>query len=178
MRAYASQTGWAHFTLVFMLGIFAGCSESDAPDDELNPVSVPEVARIVPASEALAGAQVPSLDPATMNAAEIEKALGTGPHCEFRYTNEGKPVLAVKALSDGNAAVGVVKLSGSLVILRAASASGDLVLQAGEVHVALAPDLEEQVEEPDDAQAREATVVFEVGNSLRVGYRGYYKCLD
>lgn len=176
MRIRISQAGWARLILVFMLGVLAGCGESDAPDDELNPVSAPEVTRIVPVSEALAGAHIPSLDPATLNDAEIEKALGTGTYCEFRYTNEGKPVLAVKTLANGAGAEGVVKLNGSLVVLRAASsAGGDLMLQAGEVRVALAPDLEEQA---DSLQVREATVIFEVGSSLRAGYRGYHECID
>lgn len=176
MRLVSSQTGW-RVALVFALGVLAGCGQNQAPDDDLTAVHAPEIARVVPASEALAGAHIPTLDPASMNDAEIVKALGAGPHCEFRYTSEGRPVLAWQAPSNG-AAVGVVKLNGHLVILRSASTSGDLVLAAEQVRVTIAPDREDQGNGPANERQEEANVVFEVGSRLRAGYRGYYKCAD
>jgi len=83
--------------LVALLGLLAGCDGSGAPDDVVEHPRAAEIARIVAAEEALANAVVATLDPHTMSDAEIRKALGTGPRCEFRYTNSGKPVLAVGA---------------------------------------------------------------------------------
>lgn len=175
MRALSSRSGSGRFGLIFALGVLAGCDESDAPDDDLTAIRPPEIARIVAADEALTGAHIPTVDPASMTDAEIEKALGTGPHCEFRYTSAGKPVLAWKALADGSAE-GVVKLNGYLVILRSAAGSGEVVLTAGDIRMIIAPD--EEIERPASERHEEATSIFELGSSLRVGYGGYYRCVD
>lgn len=169
MRVRLAWIGWA----LAGLGLLAGCSESDAPDDDLTAIRAPGIARIVPASEAISGAHIPTLDPAPMNDAEILKALGEGPHCEFRYTSTGKPVLAVKARPNG-AAQGVVKLNGHLVVLQSAPAENATVLEADRVRMTLTPDPGEKA----DGSQVEATSIFEIGNDLRAGYRGYYDCLD
>lgn len=173
MRLLASQSAWRWFAMAFALGVLAGCGDSDAPDDDLTAIHAPEVARIVPASEALAGAHIPTLDPASMNDAELGKALGAGPRCEFRYSSEGDTVLAWEAPTTG-AGQGVVKLNGHLVMLRPASTGGRLLLVAGEIRLAIAPDRDRDGAAID--RLAEADVVLEVGTNLRAGYRGYYKC--
>ena len=80
--------------MMLALGLLSGCSENEAPDDELHPVKGPEVPRILPATEALSGAHIATVDPATMHEAEIRKALEPGTRYDFRYTTRGKPVLA------------------------------------------------------------------------------------
>jgi hypothetical protein len=162
--------------LLVALVALAGCGERAAPDDETNPVRAAEIARITPASEAIAGAHIPTLDPATLLDAEIEKVLGPGPRCEFRYTSEGRPVLAARG-SAGNAAPdAVVKLNGHLVPLsRARAETGSLVLSADSVRLTVPPDGGEPT---GSRRQREANAIFEVGESLRVGYRGYYRCAD
>jgi hypothetical protein len=108
-----------------------------------------------------------------MNDAEILKALGEGPHCVFRYTSTGKPVLAVKASPNG-AAQGVVKLNGHPVVLQPAPAENAIVLAADRLRMAITPDPGDEAE----GSQTEATSIFEIGNDLRAGYRGYYDCLD
>lgn len=157
------------FAIVVVLAVLAGCGGNQAPDDNLAALHAPEIARIAPVSEALAGAHIPTLDPATMNDAEITKALGAGPLCEFRYTSDSRPVLAWKA-SPNSAAAGVVKLNGHLVILESAS-TRNLVLTAEPVRLTVNPD-----REGTGPAVEEANVLFEVGSTLNVGYRGYYKC--
>jgi hypothetical protein len=153
-----------------------GCGERAAPDDETNPVQAAEIARITPANEAIAGAHIPTLDPATLVDAEIEKVLGPGPRCEFRYTSEGRPVLAATARANGEARDGVVKLNGHLVVLgRATPGAGELALAADRVRLTVTP---EGAAKAAGARQREADVIFEVGDSLRVGYRGYYRCAE
>jgi hypothetical protein len=173
MRVLSFQVGQARRAFAAALGMFAaGCSNSKAPDDVVNPVREHPVARIVLASEALSGANIPTVDPATMNDAEIRKALGAGPHCSFRYTTAGKPVLALQPPSNAAANLGAVKLNGSLVILKPAPSDRAILLVADEVRLTLAPD-----EGGQDAKDRqEASLVFEIDGSLRVGYRGYYDC--
>ena len=162
--------------LLLALVALAGCGERAAPDDETNPVHAAEIARITPANEALAGAHLPTLDPATLVDAEIEKVLGPGRRCEFRYTSEGRPVLAARGSSGNAAPDAVVKLNGHLVPLSRASAEGgSLVLIADNVRLTVTPDGGEPT---GGSGEREAEVVFEIGESLRVGYRGYYRCTD
>ena len=176
MEVLSSRTaGWRPCLLA--LGVLASCGESSAPDDDLTAIRPPEIVRIVPASEALAGAHVPTLDPATMNDAEIEKALGAGPHCEFRYTSEGNSVLAWEA-SRTSAGKGVVKLNGHLVMLRSAAASEEVVLAAEQVRLSVARDGEDRDEGFPNERQGDATAVFEVEGKLKVGYSGYYECAE
>lgn len=167
---------------VALLGLLAGCDGSIAPDDGAQHPRAAEIARIVPAEEALANAVVATLDPRTMNDAEIRKALGTGPRCEFRYTSSGLPVLAVGAAPSDPPLGGVVKLNGHLVPLAAVPVgsapgpSGALLLAAGPIRMAIMPEPGEGAEGRDGLRRREADMVFQVGESLRVGYRGYLGC--
>lgn len=162
--------------LLVALGMLTGCGERAAPDDETNRLQAAETARITPANEAIAGAHIPTLDPATLVAAEIEKVLGRGPRCEFRYTSEGRPVLAATGNAENAAPDAVVKLNGHLVPLsREPAEAGSLVLTADNVRLVVTPDGGEPAADSGD---REAEVIFEIGESLRVGYRGYYRCSD
>ncbi|WP_230532409.1 DUF6692 family protein [Microvirga roseola] len=183
MRALSSQGGQARLALVAAFGLLvAGCSESEAPDDDLSSIRAPEITRIMPASEALTGAHIPSLDPAPMVDAAIQKALGAGPRCEFRYTTAGRPVLAAGMQPDGTPSGGIVKLNGSLVPLGpvpvdiAAGPEGLLLLAADPVRVAVMPIIDDEAEEREGLRRQEATMIFEVGQELRVGYRGYLDC--
>jgi hypothetical protein len=157
------------------VAVLAGCSESDAPDDKLNPVEATHDIRVLPAGEALAGAQRAKLDPESMSDAEIRKVLGDGPHCAFRYTSSGRPVLGVKVA--GGAAEGVVKVNGILISLKAAADTDSLLLADDPVRMSVALD-EGTIFQAGTIPQQDATSVFEIGNSLRAGYRGYYKCPD
>jgi hypothetical protein len=167
---------------VLAVGLLAACGDEQAPDDALTAIKAPEITRIVPTKEALIGAHIPTLDPATMQEAEIRKALEAGPRCEFHYTTRGKPVLAIGLRPDGSTSGGVVKLNGSLIALSPASDSpssnGDngFSLAADPIRMTLTPDAGVQVIERPNVRRREANATFEVGQSLRVGYRGYLDC--
>ena len=174
--------GWR---LILVFGLLAGCAEDDAPDDDLKAIRPPEIARIVPASEALAGAHVPTLDPSTMNDAEIAKSLAEGPRCDFRYTTAGAPVLAIRMAAmepTGTALSAIVKLNGQLVPLEparkeAGKASADRLLMASEpVRIMIQPDAAPTRMARNGVQRREADMIFEVGQRLRAGYRGYLDC--
>lgn len=175
-RSASRRSDGVLLTLSLVAVLSAACSENEAPDDEITPARAAQIARIVPVREALAGAHIPTLDPAVMNEAEIEKALGTGPRCQFRYTSAGKPVLALRAAPDGEAGVGVVKLNGSLIVLPAEPVDGRIVLGAEAVRLTLSPD--GGINAAAEEHRQEADLVFEVGSSLRAGYRGYYECVE
>lgn len=163
------------------LGLLAGCGQSDAPDDKLQPVQATAVARILPPEEVLEGANIPTLDPHTMVAAEVGRAIGDGPRCEFRYTAAGGPVLAVSAPGNGDAESGVLKLNGDLVLLEPADGTGEregVLLAAGPIRAAVSPDRSDEPEELNGARRQEADMIFEIRDQLRVGYRGFLDCMS
>ena len=147
----------------------AACDNRPPPDDRVG-APPPQTARLVSAEEVLAGANVPTLDPATMDAAEIARVLGPGPRCEFRYVSGGKPVLAVAAAPDA-ASAAVIKLNGDLVAL---TASDPRTFGAGPVRLRLS-DLPEAADAGRDGPSP-ATLTFRAGQDLQVGYGGYYVC--
>ena len=160
-----------------MASALGGLVALDLPDDELDPVRAPVVAEVVSAQEALQGAHIPTLDPHTMNDAEISKALGRGPYCAFRYTSAGKPVLAIKPQDAARSqAAGVVKLNGQLVALHSQASPGALVLTADNVQLRMTFADRQEGGEPQSEQMRTAELLFQVDQRLRVGYRGYYVC--
>lgn len=158
--------------------LLAGCGEGPLPDDA--PGHAPEPPPVQPAAQALQGAHIPTLDPATLNGAEIRKVIGLRAHCAFRYTSAGRPVLVAGLQPDGSAGVGVVKLNGSLVPLEPLPAAGTIrpgafALAAGPVRLAVAPYADAPVPGEPGAMV-EAQMVFEVGQELRVGYGGFVAC--
>jgi len=117
----------SRWAVIAVISLAAGCEESAAPDDEIVPARTHEIARTLPAEQALANAHIPTIDPAMMNDAETRKVLGTNRYCEFRYASGGRPVLAW-GQEAGAADDGVVKLNGSLVPLTAESSDKALTL--------------------------------------------------
>lgn len=162
------------------LGLFlAACSENQPPDDA--PSHEPEIVRVKTAAQALEGAHVTTLDPSTMNGAEIRKVTETGRHCIFRYTSTGKPVAVVGLDQSDSPSTGVVKLNGSLVPLEPdAAATRDrahgFVLVADPVRLNVQPSHQATASEKPDEGRVEAEMVFEVGQELKVGYGGYLEC--
>lgn len=182
MGSRSLQLKPACFTLFLATSLLAGCGENEAPDDKLQAVKAPEIVRIMPAEEALAGAHVPTLDPATMNEAQIRKALEPGPRCDFRYTSSGKPVLAISMAPGGAASGGVVKVNGHLITLEpapeaaASEGSKHILMRADPIRITVTPDEAGEAVERENVRRREATTIFEVGQSLSVRYLGYLDC--
>lgn len=165
------------FALAAAAALLAGCGQSPAPDDAAAPA--PETVRVESAAQALAGAHIRTLDPATLQDAEIQKVVGARSHCTFRYTTAGKPVVVVGVDAGGIPEVGIVKLNGKLVPLEPDRAATDLkpggfALAADRVRVRVQPD--QPVNASDASQRVEADMLFEVGQELKVGYGGYLAC--
>lgn len=161
--------------------LLAGCSDNPRVDDRLASIRPPETATEVPAQEALANAAEPTIDPAALNSAEIGKVLPEGSRCAFRYTSAGKPTFAVATRPDGSPIQAVVKVNGHLVKLKPSS-SNDETSTSRRVSMAAEP-IRITLQTPGAPPAnprgdlkREADMVFEVGDQLRVGYRGYLEC--
>lgn len=181
MKALALQVGRTGLLLILSFGPLTACGESDAPDDVVDATRASEIAEILPAEAALAGAHVPTLDPATMNDAEVRKAIKSGALCAFRYTRSGGPVLAASMQPDGTAGDGIVKLNGNMVALTPApradaGQAGGLLLHADPIRITVTPDRTDLAQGGNGAGHREANMVFEIGQRLKVGYRGYLDC--
>ena len=176
-----AEGGW-HRCLLLTLSASSvvACGESEMPDDAIDPPLGIEVGRVTSAPDALVGLHLPTLDPSTMERAEIRLVLDGSSICEFRYVSDGKPVLAfhaAQAPEGGDPALrGVLNLSGALVPLSGKRSNGSVVLTAGEIRATVTA-----VGPEDDlrqgASKREANLLFEVGKRLKVGYQGYYSCV-
>jgi hypothetical protein len=159
---------------LLVLTMLAGCSEAGAPDDETSPVRADDPPRIVSVFHVLDSAHLPTLDPSQMTGAEIEAALGESSHCHFKYTSSGQPVLALNLTARDGEAAGVIKLNDKLVILKPQESDEQMTFTAGPVRLTVAP--EKSGSESSADEVREAEMIFEVGDQLRSGYRGYYQC--
>lgn len=160
--------------------VLAGCGDARV-DDKVVGVPPPPTAEIVPASAALQGSNVPTLDPATMDDAEMRRVVGDGPRCEFRYTSGGKPVLAVRQAGSAGAAIGVAKLNGKLVELRGGPAGNDpqaFSLVADKIALTVRAKEDVRTSQTGTSPRVEADMQFNVshGESVSVGYGGYYSC--
>jgi hypothetical protein len=156
--------------------VLSACSEDMRPGDQLNFVPTPIIPRVVSAHEALDGAYTPAIDPATMRDVEVARALGSTSFCSFRYMSAGNPVLAVAPQASVGSTDGVVKLNGSLVLLKREVNEHSLALAADPVHLYLTFSDSQTRPASAGTRPREAELVFEVGRRLRVGYSGYYNC--
>lgn len=164
-----------HAFAIFVLAAAAGCG-GGLPADELTPIRAPQVPRVVAAQEALDTAEVATLDPHTMNNAEIGKVLGEGPFCAFRYVSYGKPVLAWKRQPGESGAAAVVKLNGLLVRLLSETSQDPDEFAADAVRLRLKPSATSAAEHGNAARPQETQLVFEIDRELRVGYGGYSDC--
>jgi hypothetical protein len=162
--------------VLVLLAMLAGCDDG-APDDETNPVRAETIPRIVPASEVLAGAHIPTLDPAKLNDAEIRRALGPGSRCEFGYASYSRPILAMRASPNENRAAAVIKLNDKLVLLQREPGSKEVILRADEIRITLKLPGSRHTS-PKATDRQDADLVFEARDQLRAGYRGYYRCRD
>lgn len=179
MEGFSSGRILKRMVEVFSFGLLAACGQNEAPDDA--PSHAPEIVHVKTAPQALEGAHLTTLDPSTMNGAEIRKVIETGRHCTFRYTSTGKPVVVIGIEQGGAPMAGVVKLNGSLVALKPDTSAphnktGGFVLVADPVRVSMQPDPQATAStKPQDGRV-EAEMVFEVGQDLKVGYGGYLEC--
>jgi hypothetical protein len=77
---------------------------------------------------------------------------------------------------------GLLGVNGHLVIFKLASSAGaaecngEFQLAADPVRMAVIPDGQEQVIERRKVRRKQANAIFEAGESLKVGYRGYLDC--
>ena len=140
--------------------------------------ALPEV---VPAEEALGSPNLSTLDPTTMDEAEIAQVFPAGQQCGFSYTQAGSPILAVAFSGAGVPASGVVKIHGRLVEVRAGRVDDMEALingarfAANGMQLRLAP-VSSDFEEQNGSAVAAAELHFALEQGLEVGYRGWLTC--
>ena len=129
-------------------------------------------ATVVSLDEALATADLPTIDPQFITADEVAEGLPEGAQCTFTYTQDSPPVLALAA--DGSA---LIKISGDLVRLQAEAAT----LETGPT--ATAPGVTMKVSgrstdtlEGTSGERKEATLTLTIERGMQAGYVGTYGC--
>lgn len=137
--------------------------------------TMPEVTT---AAEAVKSAEVATVDLQTMETAEFEEIIGAGSRCTFSYTSEGSPVFAASMTSQ-EGAEGAIKIHGKLVRIVAREVKTVDALVQGATFTAdgLRVDVSPKPKEDDaGGQPRQANVVLELEQGLKVGYHGWYTC--
>ncbi|CUH39240.1 hypothetical protein JSE7799_01964 [Jannaschia seosinensis] len=111
--------------------------------------------------DAIARAQIASLDPSPVSAADASGVLDVG-GCRFNRSPEADPILWTSA--DG--AAGVMKINGVIVPLE-----GDGATYATDGAVVAVRELGEEANWRSDAE-----LVFQMERGLTIGYRGFWSC--
>lgn len=180
MRLHMHRSGrgslaWKLLTPLAAL-LLTACGDPAPGEGVKKPLMSDPPPEVVGAREAVNTPDIPTIDPQTLDAAEIDKVLGAGPRCIFAYTAESPPVVALQVTGD-NAGEGVVKIHGRLVKLAAQRAeAGGFALSGDGMSVNIEPPAAADDARP--TELREADMLFELEQGLRVGYRGWYRCAD
>ncbi|MEL7560032.1 hypothetical protein [Stutzerimonas chloritidismutans] len=154
--------------------LLTACGDPAPGEGVKKPLMSGPTPEVVSAREAVGTPDIPTIDPQTLDAAEIDKVLAAGPRCIFAYTAESSPVVALELTGD-TAGQGVVKVNGRLVKLAAQRAeAGGFALSAEGMSVSIKP--AEIAGDTMPTKLSEADMVFELDQGLRVGYRGWYRC--
>lgn len=179
-RKKSLRTAWPLMaTLLFLL---AACGDP-APGEgmEKKPMEEPEP-KVVAPSEALQKPDLTKTDLDTLEESEIEEVVPTEQRCVYRYTAESPPVFAAGITSDSPTAVGVIKIHGKLVEMKAEHASSLDALASGgtftadDVTVEVTRDDSEGETTGDDKYRWPADLRFELKQGLRVDYHGWLSC--
>ncbi|KFB09271.1 DUF305 domain-containing protein [Nitratireductor basaltis] len=118
--------------------------------------------------DALNRVQIASLDLAPMPEDEANEVLQAGERCTFRRSQESEPIL----WTTGDGAGAAAKLNGVLLSLEGNEGRADAAEEFASdgITITVGP-----FDEDDDPR-KEAELVFELSEGLRVGYTGYYAC--
>lgn len=158
--------------------LLAACGDPAPGEGVDEPHAQDTAPEIMSASEAVRTPEISTIDLQTMDAAEFEEVIGTDSRCSFTYTRASAPAF-VASVTSQDGAEGAIKIHGKLVriVAREVKTVDDLVqgttftADGLRVHVSPRPK-----EDNAGGQPRQANVVLELEQGLKVGYRGWYAC--
>lgn len=142
-------------------------TSGDVPEKAEQPSS-----KIVSLDQALSTADVAVIDPGFLTDMEIDALFPNGPACTFNYTTGSPPALVIGEV-DGQT-TGLIKLSGDLVRLDAASAT-ELGTEGLSIRIS-APVASTTTLNSVGSDSAEADMTLELEAGLTAGYRGFYSC--
>lgn len=134
-----------------------------------NTASDPAPSATMTLSQALASAEVASLDPEFIRSDEVARLFPAGQACRFSYTPDSQPVLVMGKIDGEEAAL--FKISGDLVRLAGDNSGG---FTADGVQMTLRQIDGSSVTKSDGAV--DATLTMTLNAGLNTGYRGYVSC--
>lgn len=178
-RAFSPRSVPPGSAMAFAL-LLTACGDPAPGAGMKEPLMRPPLPEVVSGREAINSPDIASIDPQTLDQSEVDKVLGPGPFCNFAYTAESPPVVAIKHDGESGLARGVVKIHGKLVQLSSEPMAGYSALGAGaslaadNINVVVALGKDGDVE-PNGEKAI-ADLHFELAQGLKVGYRGWYTC--
>lgn len=162
--------------------LLAACGDP-APGEGMEKLPIEEpMPKVVPAPEAVQSPDIASIDPTTMEEAEIDKVIPQGPRCRFAYTAASRPILAAGIAAERGIALGVIKIHGRLIEVTASEMSEFKTLADGAIFTAdglrleVSPIPNEAGTRQKDKWRRPSHLRFELEQGLRVDYRGWYTC--
>src|SRR5690606_13973995 len=132
--------------------------------------------QVVSVAEALNSANIPEVDLAILDEAEIATVVPAGPNCSFSYIKSAPPVLAATVPESGPG-IGVIKIQGRLVQVTTqetdlkALAEG-AVFEAQGVRLEVTPELSQGSGLDGGGNRWPADLIFELEQGLHVGYHG------
>lgn len=178
-RAFSPRSVLPGGAMAFAL-LLTACGDPAPGAGVKEPLMRSPLPEVVSGREAINSPDIASIDPQTLDQSEVDKVLGSGPFCNFAYTAESPPVVAIKHDGESGLAKGVVKIHGKLVQLSSEPMAGFSALASGAtlaadtVHVVVALDKDGNAK-PNGERAK-ADLHFELAQGLKVGYRGWYTC--
>lgn len=159
----------------------SACGDPAPGEGANNPNQKETMPEVVPASEAIASPDIPSIDLYSMAEAQYEKVIPEGSRCTFSYSAAGRPVLAAAVGADN--ARGAVMIHGRLVELAAQANTFDRLAEggtftSGTLSVQVIPEPEGETHRERGKIRREADALLVIDQGLQVGYTGWYTCND
>lgn len=165
------------YALILPSTLLMNACDNPAPGEGMpKPLAKGPMPEVVSANEALRSPDLTAVDPGTLNQAEVEKVLPSGPRCSYSYTEDSPPILVAVPLMETPQAKGLVKLHSRLVEVRAQSVTGVESLAQGATFRTEGLSITIEPEGDAFAERTSANMKFQLDQGLLVGYRGWYDC--
>ena len=126
------------------------------------------------AADAVRTANVAKIDLEPLTETEVQRMLGSSSVCRFAYSPDSEPVAAATMPADGGARRGVIKIHDRLVemtVMYSSAPQSGFELSGGDVTVSAST-----LDSSDDGEQRAAEAHLRIGQTLEVGYDGFYGC--
>ncbi|QJR79362.1 hypothetical protein CA267_000395 [Alteromonas pelagimontana] len=174
------MSSYIRLMVIIMTGTGIAACRNPPPDAALGAKQAPKPSpEIVSAQAAVESPDIPTIDPMTLDSAEVDKVLSKTPRCAFSYTAGSSPVLVVGA--NAGKVAGVIKVHGKLVKLTGMNKNSRALPEGGQfaaqpITVTIQPQEEVRKDRLQKQTHVSAIMHFELDQGLTVGYEGWWRC--